>query len=127
MLHVRKDGVVISVCSRNYPSESNKKDLDNRERFLEFGVWTPRSWPFLTPSVKPPLALPLPSRHGLCCWPGRVSEDAQNTLARPVPVPRVERTMFAITGELKRKGLVLGECSIAALGFHGVSRAEGPK
>jgi hypothetical protein len=35
--------------------------------------------------------------------------------------------MFAITAELKTKGLVLGECSIAALGFHEVSRAEGPE
>ena len=42
-----------------------------------------------------------------------------------VPVPRVERTMFAITIELKRKCLVLGESAIAVLGFHDVSRAEG--
>jgi hypothetical protein len=40
---------------------------------------------------------------------------------------RVERTMVATTADLKTKDLVLGECSIAALGFHEVSRAEGPK
>ena len=35
--------------------------------------------------------------------------------------------MVATTADLKTKGLALGECSIAALGFHEVSRAAGPK